>query len=95
MWRSGPSGYLEPALPLDDRALADQPRQLLPQIRVHSGHLDVIRRGTLQGGSMTGDHLLPLEVPPRYHVDIDTPDDLERAAWILERTGSEIDRPEA
>lgn len=95
MWRSGPSGYLEPALPLDDRALADQPRQLLPQIRVHSGHLDVIRRDTLQGGSMTGDHLLPLEVPPRYYVDIDTPDDLERAAWVLERTRGEIDRPGA
>ena len=38
---------------------------------------------------------LPLEVPPRYYVDIDTPDDLERAAWILERTCDEIDLPDA
>jgi CMP-N-acetylneuraminic acid synthetase len=96
MWRTGPSGYLEPALPLADRALADQPRQLLPVIRVHSGHLDVIRSDTVQGlESMTGDHVLPLDVPPRYYVDIDTPDDLERAAWVLERTRGEIDLPGA
>jgi N-acylneuraminate cytidylyltransferase len=94
MWRTDVSGYLEPALPLEDRALADQPRQLLPEIRVHSGHLDVMRRATLlEQESMTGKRVLPLEVPPRYHVDIDTPDDLERAAWILERTRDEIDRP--
>ena len=63
---------------------------------MHSGHLDVIRRRTLQDmSSMTGDHVLPLDVPRRYYVDIDTPDDLELAAWLLERTRAEIDLPGA
>lgn len=60
----------------------------------HSGHLDGIRHDTLQRlEPMTGVHILPLEVPSRYYVDIDTPEDLERAAWVLERTRGEIDLP--
>lgn len=49
------------------------PRQELPQALWQTGHLDVIRTASLKElGSLTGTHVLPLLVDPRYAVDIDT-----------------------
>jgi N-acylneuraminate cytidylyltransferase len=49
------------------------PRQELPEALWQTGHLDVVRTSALRAlRSLTGEHVLPLVVDPRYAVDIDT-----------------------
>ncbi len=48
-----------------------------------TGHIDAIRRRTIETGSLTGEIILPLILDPRYAVDIDTDRDHERAEWII------------
>ena len=57
----------------------NSPRQELPKVYWQTGHLDVIRRETIESGSITGGYVLPLYIEPKYCVDIDTEADLVRA----------------
>ena len=59
------------------------PRQALPQVYWQTGHLDVIRRETIEKGSITGGYVLPLYIEPKYCVDIDTPEDFEKAEQVF------------
>jgi N-acylneuraminate cytidylyltransferase len=48
------------------------PRQLLPPVYWQTGHVDALRARTiLDQHSMSGDHIYPLVIDPRYTVDID------------------------
>lgn len=60
------------------------PRQELPAALWQTGHLDVVRTASLRAlGSLTGSHVLPLSVDPRYAVDIDTLDHWREAErWL-------------
>jgi N-acylneuraminate cytidylyltransferase len=83
MWRVE-HGVLEPLLGGWDRELFNRPRQQLPEVWVHDGVLDVVRAPVVRAGSMCGRRVLPLFTPPGTAVDIDTPDDLDRAAGMLD-----------
>lgn len=83
----------EPAR-LDPGEPFNLPRQALPDSYWQTGQVDATRRRTvLEEGSMTGSRLLPLEVEPRLGVDIDRPEDLERARWLLSRYEGPLVRP--
>lgn len=70
---------LEPLLGGWDEELFNRPRQVLPEVWVHDGVLDVVRAGVLRSGSMCGRRIRPLFTPDGCGVDIDTPEDLDRA----------------
>jgi GTP:adenosylcobinamide-phosphate guanylyltransferase len=49
---------------------------------VQTAGLEIIRRSTLESGSLTGDRLLPLFLEGPEALDINTPDDWARAEEI-------------
>jgi N-acylneuraminate cytidylyltransferase len=56
------------------------PRQVLPTAYAHTGLIDVIRPATLlELNSMSGRTILPVLFDPAYDVDLDTPQDWQRA----------------
>ncbi len=83
MWRPPPPDgppYLTPLLDHDTITEPwNAPRQSLPEIVWHNGLLDVMRAETIESGSMSGDRIIPLPVPPEVAIDIDSWADLERA----------------
>ena len=63
----------------------NSPRQSLPKTFWQTGHIDAIRTRTiLDKGSLTGDVVLPLQIDPRYTVDIDVLADWERYARLIQ-----------
>lgn len=88
MWhRRG--GRLAPVLSDPDIPEAyNAPRQELPQVYWQTGHLDVIRRETIEKGSITGGYVLPFYIEPKYCVDIDTPQDFENAEKVYKQISS-------
>ena len=93
MWRL--QGHLlEPLLGTPQQELFNAPRQQLPAVYWQTGQLDVIRRHTiLEQGSMSGRHIIPFVVEPRYAVDIDTAEQLALAERLLERYAHELVQP--
>lgn len=87
MWRINPDGYLSPIgvdLGYKDEPY-NQPRQLLPTIYWQTGYVDAAWSDTiLIKNSMTGDLILPLVIDPSEWVDIDSPDDWQRAEMMFE-----------
>jgi YrbI family 3-deoxy-D-manno-octulosonate 8-phosphate phosphatase len=62
------------------------PRQALPQTYWQTGHIDAIRLTTImQKNSLSGDIIYPLQIDPRYAVDIDTLRDWQRAEWLIDQ----------
>ena len=58
------------------------PTQMLPRVYVQTAGLEIIRRSTLESGSLTGDRLLPLFLEGPEALDINTPEDWARAEEI-------------
>lgn len=85
MWhRRG--GRLAPVLSDPDIPEAyNAPRQELPKVYWQTGHLDVIRRETIEKGSITGGYVLPQYIAPKYCVDIDTPKDFKNAEQVYKQ----------
>ena len=78
----------------DIREAYNAPRQELPAVYWQTGHLDVIRRETIEKGSITGGYVLPLYIEPKFCVDIDTPEDFEDAERVYKQfTSTEIVMP--
>lgn len=95
MWRQD-GAYLSPLLNDAGAEAYNRPRQSLPATLWQTGHLDVIRRRTLEAGSLTGASIRPLLVGPEYAVDIDTELQLRMAELVLAQVrGIELLRPEA
>lgn len=87
MWQIDPDSHqLTPLLRLPNlKEPYNAPRQELPKTYWQTGHVDVIRAGTiLEKGSLTGDVILPVLIDPRYTVDIDTPADMKRYARLMQ-----------
>lgn len=85
MWRISKDERLVPLLRVRGIAEAyNAPRQALPATYWQTGHIDVARRTTIfDGGSMSGEVILPVIIDPAYTVDIDTQRDWERGEWLL------------
>lgn len=78
----------------DIKEAYNAPRQTLPQVYWQTGHLDVIRRETIEKGSITGGYVIPQYIEPKYCVDIDTPEDFQRAETVYKQfTAEEIVMP--
>ncbi len=91
MW-SHAGEFLAPLVTCDLDEPYNAPRQLLPTAYWQTGHLDLVRRATIESGSLTGTRVLPLEIDARWAVDVDT---LEhwRAAEALVAAGLPCVRP--
>lgn len=82
--------YLESdaMVPLIDTQLEEaynMPRQLLPAVYWHAGHIDAIRtRTVIDQNSMTGKRILPCIIDPVFAVDLDTPEDWRFAEFLVE-----------
>ncbi|MCC7128940.1 MAG: acylneuraminate cytidylyltransferase family protein [Anaerolineae bacterium] len=92
MWKIGADGFMQPLLQSAHREPYNMPRQLLPEIYWQTGYVDAARSDTiLNKGSMTGDAILPLVIPPEDWIDIDSPDDWRRAERLLGEPGLTFD----
>ncbi len=84
MWCKRDDGFLRPLLTDTAGERYNMPRQSLPTVYWHTGHIDVMRYETLmQKHSMSGDHILPIIIDPHYCIDIDTEEEWIYAEWLL------------
>jgi len=84
MWRKAEGDRLQPLLIDGPPEAYNQPRQSLPPTFWQTGHIDVIRPGTITDkGSMSGEYILGVEIDRSYTVDIDTEADWRRAEAML------------
>jgi YrbI family 3-deoxy-D-manno-octulosonate 8-phosphate phosphatase len=95
MWQVNEQGHMVPLLPIDSMAEPfNAPRQSLPQTFWQTGHIDAIRLSTiLEKKSLSGDTILPLQLDPRYAIDIDTLRDWQLAEWIISQADIPFIRP--
>jgi len=85
MWRIMEDGYMRPLLETQFPEAYNMPRQSLPEVYWQTGYVDAAWSDTiLNKNSMTGDHILPLVIPPSDWIDIDSADDWRRAERLLE-----------
>jgi len=85
MWRIGADGFIQPLMDTSYPEAYNMPRQLLPDVYWQTGYVDATWTDTiLLKNSMTGDHILPLVIPPSDWIDLDSPDDWRRAERLLE-----------
>jgi len=85
MWQIRPDGLMQPLIQTSYREPYNMPRQLLPDVYWQTGYVDAAWSDTiLEKGSMTGDSILPLIIPPGDWIDIDSADDWLRAERLLE-----------
>lgn len=96
MWKIDPAGGAMRNL-LDVPGVPEPynaPRQALPPVFWQTGHVDAIRpRVILSGNSMSGKTILPLEIDPRYTVDIDNLWDWARYEWLVWHGGLDMITP--
>jgi N-acylneuraminate cytidylyltransferase len=97
MWRIDPqTGQMRPLLWVEGiEEPYNAPRQVLPPVFWQTGHIDAIRPHVFEQGSMSGKVILPVYIDPSYTVDIDTPKDWARSAWLVRYGGLEIVSPPA
>ncbi len=85
MWTIDPTGRLQALM--QNTGFAEpynQPRQALPDVYWQTGYVDAVwARTILEKNSMTGDQILPLVIDPGDWVDIDSPDDWQRAERLF------------
>jgi N-acylneuraminate cytidylyltransferase len=95
MWKDGTDGYLAPLVPTDLVEQYNMPRQRLPRAHWQTGHVDVIRTGTItELHSLTGRKVRAIQIDPAYCVDIDTMTDLEDAGRLIAAQQVDIDVPQ-
>ncbi|MFH1447201.1 MAG: HAD hydrolase family protein [Chloroflexota bacterium] len=86
MWRiDDKTGEMRPLIGVDGiKEAYNAPRQILPKVFWQTGHIDAIRPSViLDKHSPTGDVILPLNIDPRYTVDIDLPSDWKHAERLV------------
>ena len=93
MWRIGEDGMMQPLLESEFSEAFNMPRQELPPTYWQTGHIDVIRRETILGGSMTGDKVLPCLIDPVFSIDLDNQLDWEQAEGRIKDLRSQITHP--
>jgi N-acylneuraminate cytidylyltransferase len=96
MWLIDPvSGHMDPLIGVEGIPEAyNAPRQQLPKAFWQIGHIDAIRpQVILEQASMSGKIIMPLEMDPRFTVDIDTLRDWQQAEWLVREGGLEMVDP--
>jgi len=84
MWRIAPDGFMVPLIQTEHPEPYNLPRQELPEVYWQTGYVDVAWADTiLDKNSMTGERILPLVIDPSEWIDIDSPDDWQRAERML------------
>ena len=84
MWRIDEEGFMRPLVDIGIPEAYNMPRQELPQVYWQTGYVDAAWSDTiLSKKSMTGDFILPLIIDSSDWVDIDSPDDWERAERMI------------
>lgn len=84
MWAIAPDGFMQPLVKTEYQEAYNMPRQLLPEVYWQTGYVDAARSSTiLEKDSMTGDRILPLLIEPGDWIDIDSPDDWQRAERLF------------
>jgi CMP-N-acetylneuraminic acid synthetase len=85
MWQINPDGFMQPLVETGLSEAYNLPRQALPQVYWQTGYVDAAWRDTIMvKNSMTGDQILPLVIGPDEWIDIDSPEDWQRAERLLE-----------
>jgi N-acylneuraminate cytidylyltransferase len=86
MWTLNDSGTLDPLLTVPDMAEPfNMPRQELPEVWWHIGVLDIVRTDVVTTtNSLSGKTILPIKVDRAASADIDTLDDFDRAAKLMQ-----------
>lgn len=94
MWIIQDSGSMTPLIGDGPPEAYNRPRQELPPTYWQTGHVDVIRAGTISDqGSMSGRVILPLALDSKYAIDIDTPEDWRRGERLVEQAQLDMVRP--
>jgi N-acylneuraminate cytidylyltransferase len=95
MWQVSDQGRMTPLLSLSGVPEPfNSPRQVLPQTYWQTGHIDAIRLSTIMNKqSLSGDIIYPLQIDPRYAIDIDTLRDWQRAEWLINQGDLPIVHP--
>ena len=84
MWTIQTGGFMKPLIKTKHKEAYNLPRQTLPKVFWQTGYVDTIRTATiLEKHSMTGNRILPLVLNPDDWIDIDTPDDWQKAEDLL------------
>ncbi len=76
------NGELAPFFSLAHQSMT---RQELPPAFFENGAIFVVRREVLRSGTLYGRVIVPYQMDQRNSVDIDTPDDLAWAEWLIRR----------
>lgn len=85
MWQINLDGFMQPLLATEFPEAYNLPRQALPQVYWQTGYVDAAWRDTIMvKNSMTGDQILPLVIGSDEWIDIDSPEDWQRAERLLE-----------
>ncbi len=72
----------------------NMPRQKLPATFWQTGHIEVIRYETIMHKhSMTGDHIIPYVINPKYAIDLDNLQQWLYAEYLLESLETKIYHP--
>ena len=93
MWRVGDDGMMQPILESEFSEPFNMPRQKLPPTYWQTGHIDVIRRETILGGSMCGDKVFAYMIDPVLSIDLDNQLDWERAEGRIKNLRGQITHP--
>jgi CMP-N-acetylneuraminic acid synthetase len=73
--------------PLTRWHFPNHPSSIVPPAFLACGWIDAVRVRAIKGGDMEGDYIAPLAVDRTRGLDINTPEDLERANEIAARLG--------
>jgi len=84
MWTIAEDGLMQPLLKTSYEEPYNMPRQALPDVYWQTGYVDAAwSRTILEKKSMTGKNILPLVIHPGDWVDLDSPEDWQRAEQLI------------
>jgi N-acylneuraminate cytidylyltransferase len=93
MWTIDPDGMMNPLLDNDYPEPYNMPRQELPPTYWQTGHIDVVRTGTIVQGSMSGENIYACQIDPIYSIDLDNDNDWEQAESHISTLADKIVLP--
>jgi N-acylneuraminate cytidylyltransferase len=93
MWSIGEDGLMQPLIESEFTEPFNMPRQELPPTYWQTGHIDVIRRETILGGSMSGEKVLAYHIDPVFSIDLDNQLDWEQAELSIKSLRGQITHP--
>ncbi len=93
MWKVKENGKMLPIMQIDQPEPYNMPRQELPKTFWQTGHIDIIRTGTILNGSMTGEQIYSCQIDTLFSIDLDNLLDWQRAESQISVLGRKIILP--